>query len=42
MKKYFIITAISFMLSACAGTSGSGNSEMYGTVTGGVETSKTF
>lgn len=37
MKKIFTLATIALLLSACAGTS-SGNTEMYGQINSGVET----
>ncbi|WP_283397311.1 hypothetical protein [Wielerella bovis] len=38
MKKIFALTAIAVLLAACAGTSSTGNAEIYGQISGGVET----
>lgn len=42
MKKLWIGAMCALVLSACAANGGSGNSEVYGVITGGVETSKNF
>lgn len=38
MKKYFVFIGLSLILSACATDS----TQMYGTISGGVESSKVF